>query len=207
VLRISKRPEPANLVHCPSCDRHEPFCYSRRHRPTPKNTLRGNPGCAVGPKTPTLTTATSNAPRTIATSTSSFWSRDPWSTPLEEPGSGLSGTVSSFRHLSRQRCSPSSPNGAADQARTLSMLVPRRCLYSLLHLFCSRACTSSSTDPSTAAPTRCEPIHASAYASKTRLCICVRALATRHRLRSGGMGLLSVASKFLYTLLCSDLEP
>ena len=54
VLRTSKRPEPANLVHCPSCDRHEPFCYSRQHRPTPKNTLRGNPGCAVGPKTPTL---------------------------------------------------------------------------------------------------------------------------------------------------------
>jgi hypothetical protein len=53
VLRTSKRPEPVNLVHCPSCDRHEPFCYSRRHRPTPKNTLRGNPGCAVGPKTPT----------------------------------------------------------------------------------------------------------------------------------------------------------
>jgi hypothetical protein len=51
VLRTSKRPEPANLVHCPSCDRHEPFCYSRRHRPTPKSTLRGNPGCAVGPKT------------------------------------------------------------------------------------------------------------------------------------------------------------
>jgi hypothetical protein len=58
VLRISKRPEPANLVHCPSCDRHEPFCYSRRHRPTPKNTLRGNPGCAVGPKnTDTVTMA------------------------------------------------------------------------------------------------------------------------------------------------------
>jgi hypothetical protein len=54
VLRTSKRPEPVNLVHCPSCDQHEPFCYSRRHRPTPKNTLRGNPGCAVGPKTPTL---------------------------------------------------------------------------------------------------------------------------------------------------------
>jgi hypothetical protein len=54
VLRISKRPEPVNLVHCPSCDRHEPFCYNRRHRPTPKNTLRGNPGCAVGPKTPTV---------------------------------------------------------------------------------------------------------------------------------------------------------
>jgi hypothetical protein len=27
-------------------------CYSG-YRPTPKNTLRGNPGCAVGPKTPT----------------------------------------------------------------------------------------------------------------------------------------------------------
>ena len=35
MIRISKRPEPVNLVH----------------RPTPKNTLRGNPGCAVGPKT------------------------------------------------------------------------------------------------------------------------------------------------------------
>jgi hypothetical protein len=56
VLRTSKRPEPVNLVHCPSCDRHEPFCYSRRHRPTPKNTLRGHPGCAVGPKTPTVPT-------------------------------------------------------------------------------------------------------------------------------------------------------
>jgi hypothetical protein len=53
VLRISKRPEPVNIVHCPTCNWHEPFCYSRRHRPTPKNTLRGNPGCAVGPKTPT----------------------------------------------------------------------------------------------------------------------------------------------------------
>jgi hypothetical protein len=58
VLRISKRPEPVNLVHCPSCNRHEPFCYSRRHRPTPRNTLRGNPGCAVGPKTPTETQGT-----------------------------------------------------------------------------------------------------------------------------------------------------
>jgi hypothetical protein len=53
VLRISKRPEPVNLVHCSSCNRHEPFCYNRRRRPTPKNTLRGNPGCVVGPKTPT----------------------------------------------------------------------------------------------------------------------------------------------------------
>jgi hypothetical protein len=53
VLRISKRPEPANTVHCPSCIWHEPFCYSRRHRPTPKNTSRDNPRCAVGPKTPT----------------------------------------------------------------------------------------------------------------------------------------------------------
>jgi hypothetical protein len=55
VLRISKRPEPVNTVHCPSCIWHEPFCYSRRRRPTPKNTLWGNPGCAVGPKTPTDT--------------------------------------------------------------------------------------------------------------------------------------------------------
>jgi hypothetical protein len=54
VLRISKRPEPVNIVHCPSCIWHEPFCYSRRRCPTPKNTSRGNPGCAVGPKTPTL---------------------------------------------------------------------------------------------------------------------------------------------------------
>jgi hypothetical protein len=53
VLRISKRPEPVNIVYCLSCIWHEPFCYSRRHRPTPKNTSRGNPGCAVGPKTPT----------------------------------------------------------------------------------------------------------------------------------------------------------
>jgi hypothetical protein len=36
VLRISKRPEPVNTVHCSSCIRHEPFSYSRRHRPTPK---------------------------------------------------------------------------------------------------------------------------------------------------------------------------
>jgi hypothetical protein len=50
VLRTSKRPEPVNLVHCPSCDRHEPFCYSCRHRPTPKNTLRGNPGVRSDPK-------------------------------------------------------------------------------------------------------------------------------------------------------------
>jgi hypothetical protein len=51
VLRISKRPKPVNTVHCSSCIQHEPFSYSRRHRPTPKNTLRGNPGCAVRPKT------------------------------------------------------------------------------------------------------------------------------------------------------------
>jgi hypothetical protein len=50
VLRISKRPEPVNIVHCPSCNWHEPFCYSRRHHPTPKNTLRGNPGCVSDPK-------------------------------------------------------------------------------------------------------------------------------------------------------------
>jgi hypothetical protein len=51
VLRVSKQPEPVNIIHCPSCIWHEPFCYSHRHRPTPKNTLRGIPGCAVGPKT------------------------------------------------------------------------------------------------------------------------------------------------------------
>jgi hypothetical protein len=50
VLRISKRPEPVNLVHCSSCDRHEPFCYSCRHRPTPKNTLRASPGVRSDPK-------------------------------------------------------------------------------------------------------------------------------------------------------------
>jgi hypothetical protein len=54
VLRISKRLEPVNTVHCPSCIWHKPFCYSRGHRSTPKNTSRGNPGCAVGPKTPTI---------------------------------------------------------------------------------------------------------------------------------------------------------
>jgi hypothetical protein len=43
VLRISKRPEPVNIVHCLSCIRHEPFCYSRRHRPTPKKHLEGQP--------------------------------------------------------------------------------------------------------------------------------------------------------------------
>jgi hypothetical protein len=54
VLRISKRPEPVNIVYCLSCVWHEPFCYSQRHHPTPRNTSRGNPGCAVGPKTPTI---------------------------------------------------------------------------------------------------------------------------------------------------------
>ena len=41
------------IVYSFSCAQHEPSSYSRQHRPTPKNTLRGNPGCAVGPKTPT----------------------------------------------------------------------------------------------------------------------------------------------------------
>ena len=50
MLRISKRPEPVNIVHCPSCNWHEPFCYSRRHRPTPKNTLRATPGVRSDPK-------------------------------------------------------------------------------------------------------------------------------------------------------------
>jgi hypothetical protein len=39
------------IVHSFSCALHEPSSYSRQHHPTPKNTLRGNPGCAVGPKT------------------------------------------------------------------------------------------------------------------------------------------------------------
>jgi hypothetical protein len=80
VLRISKRPEPVNLVHCSSCDRHEPFCYSRRHRPTPKNTLRGNPGCAVGPKTPTVG-AVECPEGDGGASSSLMWGslRDPWS--------------------------------------------------------------------------------------------------------------------------------
>jgi hypothetical protein len=43
VLRISKRPEPVNIVHCPSCIWHEPFCYSHRRRPTPKKHLEGQP--------------------------------------------------------------------------------------------------------------------------------------------------------------------
>jgi hypothetical protein len=50
VLRISKRPEPVNTVHCSSCIWHEPFCYSRRHRPTPKNTSRATPGVRSDPK-------------------------------------------------------------------------------------------------------------------------------------------------------------
>jgi hypothetical protein len=44
VLRISKRPEPVNTVHCSSCIWHEPFSYSRRHRPTPKAPWGATPG-------------------------------------------------------------------------------------------------------------------------------------------------------------------
>jgi hypothetical protein len=40
------------IVYCLSCIRHEPSSYSQLHRPTPKNTSRGNPRCTVGPKTP-----------------------------------------------------------------------------------------------------------------------------------------------------------
>jgi hypothetical protein len=47
------------IVHSFSCALHEPSSYSRQHRPTPKNTLRGNPGCAVGPKTPTARASSS----------------------------------------------------------------------------------------------------------------------------------------------------
>jgi hypothetical protein len=50
VLRISKRPEPVNIVSCLSCVWHEPFCYSRRHHPTPKNTSRGTLGVRSDPK-------------------------------------------------------------------------------------------------------------------------------------------------------------
>jgi hypothetical protein len=42
VLRISKRPEPVNIIHRPSCIWHEPFCYSRRHRLLLKH-LEGQP--------------------------------------------------------------------------------------------------------------------------------------------------------------------
>jgi hypothetical protein len=49
VLRISKRPEPVH--HC-SQFLVRPARTIELHRPTPKNTLRGNPGCAVGTKTP-----------------------------------------------------------------------------------------------------------------------------------------------------------
>jgi hypothetical protein len=65
------------IVHNFSCALHEPSSYSRQHRPTPKNTLRGNPGCAVGPKTPardtcinykeTLSVARRNARRHTST--------------------------------------------------------------------------------------------------------------------------------------------
>jgi hypothetical protein len=50
VLRISKRPEPVNIVHCSSCIGHEPFSYSRRHRPTPKTPLGATPGVRSDPK-------------------------------------------------------------------------------------------------------------------------------------------------------------
>jgi hypothetical protein len=50
VLRISKRPEPVNTVYCPSCIWHEPFCYSRRHRPTPKTPRGAIPGVPSDPK-------------------------------------------------------------------------------------------------------------------------------------------------------------
>jgi hypothetical protein len=50
VLRISKRPEPVNTVHCLSCIWHEPFSYSRRHRPTPKTPRGATPGVRSDPK-------------------------------------------------------------------------------------------------------------------------------------------------------------
>src|SRR5688572_29580917 len=50
VLHISKRPEPVKTVHCPSCIWHEPFCYSQRHRPTPKTPRGATPGVRSDPK-------------------------------------------------------------------------------------------------------------------------------------------------------------
>jgi hypothetical protein len=50
VLRISKRPEPVNTVHCLSCIWHEPFSYSRRHRPTPKTPRGATLGVRSDPK-------------------------------------------------------------------------------------------------------------------------------------------------------------
>jgi hypothetical protein len=50
VLRISKRPEPVNTFHCSSCIWHEPFSYSRRHRPTPKTPWGATPGVRSDPK-------------------------------------------------------------------------------------------------------------------------------------------------------------
>ena len=50
VLRITKRPEPVNLVHRLSCDRHEPFCYSCRYLPTPKTPRGATPGVRSDPK-------------------------------------------------------------------------------------------------------------------------------------------------------------
>jgi hypothetical protein len=55
VLRISKQPEPVNIVHCSSCIWHEPFCYSRRHRPTPKTPRGATPGVRSDPKHRQLT--------------------------------------------------------------------------------------------------------------------------------------------------------
>jgi hypothetical protein len=43
VLRISKRHEPVNIIHCSSCIWNEPFSYSRRYRPTPEKHLEGQP--------------------------------------------------------------------------------------------------------------------------------------------------------------------
>jgi hypothetical protein len=50
VLRVSNRPEPVNIVHRPLCIWHEPFCYSRRHRPTPKTPRGATPGVRSDPK-------------------------------------------------------------------------------------------------------------------------------------------------------------
>jgi hypothetical protein len=54
VLRISKRPEPVH--NCPLLLVHPTRTIELQSvAPSyPKSTLRGNPGCAVGPKTPTV---------------------------------------------------------------------------------------------------------------------------------------------------------
>jgi hypothetical protein len=132
VLRISKRPEPVNIVHCPSCNWHEPFCYSRRHRTTPKNTLRGNPGCAVGPKTPT--------PATYAARQSDEGTRRVLATT---PAAPRGYTFEQHRADTEPSAHEANPHGGAHNS--LSYSRP----FSATHLlFCSRMVTIESAAPS-----------------------------------------------------------